>query len=70
MINLRISCGEDHLGDPFQSVVNYLGAFFDPAAADGGLTTLDLDFNHTRSVAEPQEKPDAVIDGFVQQMSR
>ena len=67
MINLRISCSEDHCGDPFQSVVNYLRAFFDPAAADGGLTTLDLDFN---SVAESQEKPEAVIDGFVQQMSQ
>jgi hypothetical protein len=68
MINLRISCREDHRGDPFQSIVNYLRAFFDPAAADGGLTALNLDYNSTGSFEESQANHEAAIDEFVQRM--
>jgi hypothetical protein len=67
IVNLRLS-SIDKRGDPFQAVVNYLEAFFAPTAADGGLSTLNVDFsvdaNSLTSLARHQQ----TISAFVQQM--
>lgn len=67
VVNLRLST-IDKRGDPFQAVVNYLEAFFNPGAADGGLSTLNIDFSVDATNLTSIEQHRQIINRFVQQM--
>lgn len=67
MINLCLA-SIDKRGDPFQAVVNYLEGYFNPEAADGGLSTLQVDFDLHPGDFEALESHRNIISGFVHQM--
>ena len=67
MINLRLST-IDKRGDPFQGVANYMQSFFDPAAADGGLHALTIDFNVKPSDLKSIDRHRQQVDAFVKRM--
>jgi hypothetical protein len=67
IVNLRLST-VDKRGDPFQAVVNYLEAFFSPSAADGGLSTLNLDFDINPTKIKSIETHHQIVNGFIQRM--
>jgi hypothetical protein len=67
MVNLRLST-VDQRGDPFQAVANYMQAFFDPAAADGGLNALTIDFNVNPLSLKSIERHRQQVDNFVKRM--
>jgi hypothetical protein len=67
MINLRLA-SIDKRGDPFQAVVNYLEGYFNPEAADRGLSTLNVDFNVHAGNVKALEDHGNIISGFVHQM--
>jgi hypothetical protein len=67
LVNLRLD-SIDKRGDPFQAVVNYLEAFFSPSAEDGGLSTLNLDFNIIPSNVNSINEHGDIIKAFVQRM--
>jgi hypothetical protein len=65
MVNLHLS-HIDKRGDPFQAVVNYLDAYFSSAAADGGLTTLNVDFDVDPTSLTSLAKHQQILNSFVQ----
>jgi len=67
ILNLRLS-SIDKRGDPFQAVVNYLDAYFSSTAADGGLTTLNVDFDVDATSLASLAKHERILNSFVQQV--
>ena len=69
ILNLRLA-GSGIRGDPYVAVVNHLEAYFPPPgdANDGGLSTLNLEFNIDPSKVKDLQSHQAAVAGFVKRM--
>jgi hypothetical protein len=64
VLNLRLS-SISKAGDLFTAVNNYLEVYFEPAATDGGLHSLDLAFDINPTRFKDLEKHQLLVAKFV-----
>jgi len=69
ILNLRLASVPKR-GDPFQAVVNYLEAFFQPSLEECGLVALDLAFSINPDKIKDLEEHQAIVGQFVMRLCR